>query len=384
MAMSVDLDRVIHALYEAALDPERWVSAFELLGDALGGCAIGSSVQRSAGWMNFLTYARLDPHYMALMGQQFYDVRTNEMVAVMSGLPAAVAVGRQAVKADGVYFRSSLYNEILAPQGVAHAAVACAFRSPEYFVPLGIFRRTGQEEFGQREHDILKRVLPHLQRAMQIGLRMGLLEARQAASDELLDRLPFGVMLLDATGAICRMNAAAQAIVAANDGLSVRQRRLHAASSVEDVTLRHLIASALSLSAEAPAKPLATLAVSRPSMAQPLLLFAVPSPASELMGTVAPGGAIVFVSDPTRQMTPSQTALMELFGMTPTEAKLASLLAGGEKLEDAARRMAITAGTARVHVKNIFRKANVGRQGDLIRLILNNAVVLEQKAAPTG
>ena len=160
MAMSVDLDRVIHALYEAALDPERWVSAFELLGDALGGCAIGSSVQRSAGWMNFLTYARLDPHYMALMGQQFYDVRTNEMVAVMSGLPAAVAVGRQAVKADGAYFRSSLYNEILAPQGVAHAAVACAFRSPEYFVPLGIFRRTGQEEFGQREHDILKLVLP--------------------------------------------------------------------------------------------------------------------------------------------------------------------------------------------------------------------------------
>ena len=119
-------------------------------------------------------------------------------------------------------------------------------------------------------------------------------------------------------------------------------------------------------------------------MAQPLLLFAVPSPASELMGTMVPGGAIVFVSDPTRQMTPSQTALMELFGMTPTEAKLASLLAGGEKLEDAARRMAITAGTARVHVKNIFRKANVGRQGDLIRLILNNAVVLEQRAAPAG
>jgi DNA-binding CsgD family transcriptional regulator len=380
----VDLDRVIHAIYEAALDPERWASAFELLGDALGGCAIGSSIQRSNGLANLLPYARLDPHYMALMAKHFRDVRTNEMVAVMSGLPAAVAMGRQAVKADQSYFRSGLYNEIFAPQGLAHAAVACAFRSPDYFVPLGIFRRKGQEDLGQREHDILKRVLPHLERAMQIGLRMGLLESRQAASDELLDRLPFGVMLLDATGVICKMNAAAQAIVAANDGLSVRQRRLHAAFCTEDVTLRHIIASALSLSDETPAKPFATLAVSRPSIAQPLLLLAMPAPASELMGTMAPGGVIVFVSDPTRQMTPSQTALMELFGMTPTEAKLASLLAGGEKLEDAARRMAITAGTARVHVKNIFRKANVGRQGDLIRLILNSPVVLEQKAAPTG
>ena len=73
---------------------------------------------------------------------------------------------------------------------------------------------------------------------------------------------------------------------------------------------------------------------------------------------------------------------MDLFDMTPTEARLASLLAAGEKLEDAARRMAITAGTARVHVKNIFRKTNVGRQGDLIRLLRNSSVVLERKSAP--
>jgi DNA-binding CsgD family transcriptional regulator len=372
----VDLDHLIRALYDAALEPEKWPSTLELLGDALGGCAVGSSIQGPGGLAGRLAYARLDPFYFNKMIEQFPDVRANEMVAVMSGLPPAFPLARQAVKSDEAYFGSDLYNEIFAPQGLVHAAVACAYRSPDCFVPLGIFRRKGQEDFGQRQFDILKRVLPHLQRAIDISLRMRTMEGRLAASDDLLDRLPFGVILLDGAGSVRTMNAVAQDIVAANDGLTIRQGRLHAASSDDDRALRKAIASALRQRDEL-ADPEAPLALSRPSGSQPLLVLTVPSPASGRFHVLERGSAIVFVTDPDRKITPSQTALMQLFDLTPTQSKLASLLARGESIEDAARSLGIKPATARVHVKSIFRKTDVARQSDLIRLILNSAVVLQ-------
>jgi len=87
---------------------------------------------------------------------------------------------------------------------------------------------------------------------------------------------------------------------------------------------------------------------------------------------------MIFVIDPDRRVTPSQTALMHLFDLTPTESRLALLLAGGKTIEAAGRTMGIATNTARVHIKSVFRKMDVNRQGDLIRVILNTAAVLER------
>lgn len=378
---AVNLDPVIHALYDAALAPEQWERALELLGDALGGCAIGASIQRSYGLAGSLAQSRLDPHFFSTMLKQFPDVRGNEMVAVMAGLPAAVAVARQSVKSDESYFRSSLYNEIFAPQGLAHAAVVCAFRSSDTFVPLGIFNQKNKE-FGQREYAVLKVVLPHLERAINIGMRIGLLETRRAGNDEILNRLPFGVILLESDGSVREMNDAAQTIVAAQDGLSVRQGKLHAACLTDHAALQDMIASALRVTHGGYTDQGAALPISRPSMAQPLLLIAMPSPGPDRLPLLARHGVVVFVIDPDQRTSPSQALLMRLFDLTPTESKLASRLAEGTALGDAALQLGMRADTARKHVKNIFRKTGAGRQSDLVRLVINSAAVLERAPKP--
>jgi DNA-binding CsgD family transcriptional regulator len=61
--------------------------------------------------------------------------------------------------------------------------------------------------------------------------------------------------------------------------------------------------------------------------------------------------------------------LRALWGLTEREAELAVRLAQGERIERAARELGIGEGTARHHLKSIFRRMDIDRQVDLVRLV---------------
>jgi DNA-binding CsgD family transcriptional regulator len=56
---------------------------------------------------------------------------------------------------------------------------------------------------------------------------------------------------------------------------------------------------------------------------------------------------------------------MQLHGLTRSEAGLATLLADGTGLRDAAARAGITYGSARVYLKSIYRKLDVHDRAQL-------------------
>ena len=61
--------------------------------------------------------------------------------------------------------------------------------------------------------------------------------------------------------------------------------------------------------------------------------------------------------------------LASLYGLTETEARLASALSGGHSLESAAALLRHRPSTARAHLKAVFRKVGVNRQQDLVRML---------------
>ena len=67
--------------------------------------------------------------------------------------------------------------------------------------------------------------------------------------------------------------------------------------------------------------------------------------------------------------------LREAFGFTPSEAKLARLLATLGTLRDAARAMNITYETARAYLKAVFGKAAVHTQAQLVALVLRGVPI---------
>ena len=141
--------------------------------------------------------------------------------------------------------------------------MACVLRTPDYIVPLGIVRQAGSERPDRQDLKLLRRLLPHMQRSVQLYLRLASLEARGSVAEEALDHLAFGVILLDAGGKVLFLNRSAEAIVAAADGLTLREGMLSAATSTETRALGKLVAEAAASGAGAGVSPGGAMALSR-------------------------------------------------------------------------------------------------------------------------
>jgi DNA-binding CsgD family transcriptional regulator len=62
--------------------------------------------------------------------------------------------------------------------------------------------------------------------------------------------------------------------------------------------------------------------------------------------------------------------LRSAFGLTIAEARLASRLASGDSLDDAANMLCVTKNTARVQLKAVFAKTSTHRQAELVALLM--------------
>ncbi|WP_114966141.1 response regulator [Alkalilacustris brevis] len=98
------------------------------------------------------------------------------------------------------------------------------------------------------------------------------------------------------------------------------------------------------------------------------LLFSCPA---------APGYAeeapavLVYLTDPSRRRPLAATALKEMFGLTPTEARVARHLAVGLRPDEVSSELDVSPTTTAFHMRNIFGKTGTHRQADLVALMLS-------------
>ena len=80
----------------------------------------------------------------------------------------------------------------------------------------------------------------------------------------------------------------------------------------------------------------------------------------------------IFISDPSQPREAPGVVLMELFGFTRAEAKLALQLANGATLNEVCEQLHISRNTGKSHLSSIFSKTGVARQTRLVQLILRS------------
>jgi DNA-binding CsgD family transcriptional regulator len=80
-------------------------------------------------------------------------------------------------------------------------------------------------------------------------------------------------------------------------------------------------------------------------------------------------GAMVFVTDPDQAVEASPAMLQEHLGLTPSESRVASLIASGDRPRDIAAKLNLTEDSARMILKRVFAKTGVSRQSELVTLV---------------
>ena len=288
-------------------------------------------------------------------------------------VPGTVHVGRELVP-DAELIETQFYQEWLEPQGLFYRLSAVLLREGASVCYFATLRGRKDSLFGFEKIRLCRNLAPHLRSAVQMRRQLALLEVERNAAMEVLDRLPTAVVLCDQSGAPVIVNGAARDILASSDGLVVRGGKLAARRQPETDALENLISGAASTARGEGDSPGGTLPVSRASGQRPLSVLVSPMRAPSAIPGHRRIAAALFISDPESVVPANEERLLQLYGLTRAESRLAAKIAQGRSLEEAAAMLNITTQTARGYIKRILCKTGTKRQVELVRLLLLSPV----------
>jgi len=265
---------------------------------------------------------------------------------------------------------SEIYQDFLIPFAARHCAMSKLADDGEAASTLAILRGQDCGSFEGDELALLSAVIPHIGNAARLHSRLAAAAVAQERLRAVIDHLQWSVFLVDDKGRILECNHAAVELLARSAGLRAVQGILAATDMDQDRRLKDLIASATQAALGHALKTGGALTI-RQTAELSMFVTVCPlgaTPAERLGSSAAT--AIVFVRDQHQEEKGSAQLLVELFGLTRAEARLASDLADGLSLEQIAERYQITKNTVRAQARAVFAKTQVSRQAELMRLIL--------------
>lgn len=187
------------------------------------------------------------------------------------------------------------------------------------------------------------------------------LVARRSGSDlamAALDRMPFAAFAVDPAFRVVYRNRMGGEVLSAAAVLRVDGGGILRAATIAETAALHQAVSATVADGESRVVGLSDADDGRCSM----LVEAAD-------GDVAT--ALLFLRELDQCPVPEPEALAHLFGLNPSEARLAHALASGLDLREAAEVQGITLSTARTYLKRLFQKTGANRQAELVRMLIS-------------
>jgi DNA-binding CsgD family transcriptional regulator/PAS domain-containing protein len=274
--------------------------------------------------------------------------------------------------------RREFYQDYLLPNGMGYVGARVLKNDRESVAAVAIQRARRQGPFELHELEFLDRLAPHVLRALRLQTRFADLAAQRWADRALRDRLPFAVIVLDKRRRIVELNPAAEQLLAAADGLTVRHGCLRTMHSADQAALDQLIRGAIATVTRTGVNGGGMLALRRgPSLGQPLGVTVMPVPRQSAAPSLAVGArlpaAVVLVNNPESAPAPPEQALRCLYGLTPAEARLAAAFAAGDRLQDYAEAAELSLNYVRWLLKQIQAKTDTRSQVELVRVLAAHA-----------
>lgn len=370
--------QLIERIYDAALDPDRWQDFVEQLSAEFDGAYVAFGLWSPADPFAGTAYlVGITPEYRSTFIQSLY-----------TGLPFGGGFGPDSSKRfshlgdrfpEVELAESDFYREWMKPQKLApHWPIGCGIhldgKDPAGWIYL--CRPEGGEPFGDLELALCDLLLPHLRRALRIHLTLTRSLHQGAALGEVIDRLPTGVLLLDAERRVVSKNSSAVAILAMNDGFKLGPSGPCAETSRDNEVLKRAIATALDPDPGEAVQASGFTTITRPSGKRPFVVMVTPLLAASPGSRTGDAVASLFIADPESGRVSATQVLEHVYQLTHAEADLVRLLSQGYSLEQAAVERNVTINTARGQLKQVFAKTDTRRQGELVRLVLTGVGTL--------
>lgn len=290
-------------------------------------------------------------------------------------LLARAAARLLADRADGRDGEGRIATARLDPAGADMLFTFFGCRESEARVALTVLPRAGDAPRPALPAAALRRMLPLLGAAFKPWLRRRR-EARERANMALaLDGVEFGIVLVDRDGGICLTNDAADALLADGRFIRRRGRTLSAAQVGGTMKIQAAVAAAIdaNLAANDPQGGPADAGLLQLTDSGDRLVMAA-FPVDRPAAGPDAAAAMLVIHNPDRRPERMVGPVCRLFGLSAVETRLASHLVAGRSLAEASEAMRIKEQTARGYLKQVFLKAGVNRQSELVRLLVSSLI----------
>ncbi len=274
--------------------------------------------------------------------------------------------------ADAEFLRTEFYNDYLRKLDLFEYSYFPLVKLRGTTAGLTLSRPRSHPRFSGEDERLMTVLLPHLRRAMEIYVSLAEAKNENHTILTASATMHHSVIVIDKSWKACFVSDGADKWLRAKEGLEIGlDGKLRVCSPNDKKKFAKLLEGIFEPRIVSIAGSAEAVQMSRKDGGPPFQVRVTPFSAHELLGVRTEPMAMIFVHDPEVRVEPQEPVLMQLYGLTKAEARLAAILADGKSLEESCQILGITDNTARTHLKHVFSKTGTHRQGELVKLIVS-------------
>jgi DNA-binding CsgD family transcriptional regulator/PAS domain-containing protein len=363
-----DFLATIEAAHAAALDEDLWPDALKALAGLFG--AAGATLEEFSKQPLGLRYFRIAglPQGSETAYLEHYQRQNPRAAYAFQGRNLGQPILCDYLLIDErAMDRDPYYVKFLGVCDLRYFLSGQILNTPDAVGIVAVQRSRKQGHVQADDVERMRRLLPHLQQAYDVSLRLRQTARAARTFEDLLDWLADGVAAVRPDGRMVHANAAFHAIARRGDGVRIRRGHVEFALGAPRERFAQALAAVARLRAgEANSGAPADFGLPRAGGGMPYIVSVRPLPRGERSARDG-AAALVFVHDP-QARNPGMVRLMrEVFGFTEAEAGVAEALRAGMPLGDYARERKVSINTVYTHLRRIKDKTGASRLPDLIR-----------------
>jgi DNA-binding CsgD family transcriptional regulator/PAS domain-containing protein len=384
----IDLDGVsaqalsdtIGAIYDCALDPQKWPDTCRKIADLCESTAGGICVHDMRHTQNDELFVfGYQPEFLEKLGQNYAQspIAASDDVADIGDV-GALSMDRYEL------LESRFFRDVLEPFGLLDIIWFPALRTGGRMASLHASRCETAPRYRQREIGLFKLLAPHVCRVLAISDALDIRAVRSEMLERTLDGLVAGVFLTARDGRIVYMNTAAERQIKTGNSIRIVNDRIFPSDSATRAALSKAIDEA---GREDTDKGTSEYSLAIPDVegGPGYVASLLPVERGQRRDILAPFAAsvAVFTKDPIQTPLMPGEAFARLYKLTGGELRVLLALAQGLGAKEAAEMLGISEPTVRTHLQRIFSKTETARQADLVRLLQNSTPPIRVPLQPS-
>ncbi len=265
------------------------------------------------------------------------------------------------------FYRSEFFNDWARHLDIHHGASGTVWQHDGQTIQMFMQRTGGQGHFTRAETNAFNALAPHIRRALRLE---AIMHQRKQQQEYLEQQGRFSAMLLvNVRGEVVYASESAWQMVREETNIRIHARKLRLVEKAGQEKLNRLLSASFDGSNRHTPVTGGVVPVWRPGRT-PLLMQVIPlHPDADSSLMPVPAHAAIYLVDGEAETQMDLDKLASLLDLTHAEARVASLVAQGEKPADIALSCGVSIHTVRSQIKSIFLKTDISSQAQLTRLV---------------